>query len=629
MRNSVKLATQAKQNPADYWSDAAAAVSWFSPPTQTLNEDGPFTRWYPDGVTNICYNAVDRHVEQGRAEQPALIYESAMTGQSTTYSFQELQTHVALTAGVLKKLGVGKGDRVVIYMPMVAEAIFAMLATVRLGAIHSVVFGGFADLELAKRIDDAKPKVIMSASCGLEPGRIIEYKPLLDSALAISSHQPQHSVILQREQAIASMTEGLDLDWQDAVSKASPAEPVPVAATDPSYILYTSGTTGTPKGVVRDTGGHMVALIQSMREVYDIEPGDVFWAASDIGWVVGHSYIVYAPLLLGATTLLFEGKPVGTPDAGTFWRVIEKHRVKLLFTAPTAFRAIRGQDSQGLLLKESDLSSLKALFLAGERADPDTINWAEQQLGLPVIDHWWQTELGWPAIATCLGLGDSKTLNGSAGTAVPGFDVCVLDENHQEMTADKTGDICIRLPLPPGTFLSLWNNDSGFLQSYFDAHPGYYSTGDAGFIDEQGFVHVMSRTDDLINVAGHRLSTGAMEQVIAEHPDVAEAAVIGVKDSLKGQIPVGLMVLNANASQANNRVALDIVARIRNQIGPVASFKQAVVVSQLPKTRSGKILRATLRKIADGDDFVIPATIDDPRSLDIAVQALKSIGLPK
>lgn len=616
-------------DPASYWSEAAEKLSWYKDPETTMvDENRPFTRWFDGGETNLCFNAVDRHVEQGRGDQAALIFESAMTGRSQTYTYDELLQQVALTAGVLKNMGVVKGDRVVIFMPMVPEASIAMLACVRLGAIHSVVFGGFAAKELAKRIDDVKPKVILSASCGLEPGRVIEYKPLLDGALVLASHQPQSCLILQREQAIAAMTVGLDLDWQQALAVASPADCVAVAAADPSYVLYTSGTTGAPKGVVRDTGGHMVALVRAMEQVYDVAPGDVFWAASDIGWVVGHSFIVYGPLLQGATSIMFEGKPVGTPDAGTFWRIIEKHQVKVFFTAPTAFRAIKGQDPTGDFVKNSDLSSLKALFLAGERADPDTIHWASQQLKIPVIDHWWQTELGWPALATCLGLGDTDTLAGSAGKSVPGFNISVVDGHHQPVAVGESGDIVVGLPLPPGSFQTLWKNDEGFQKSYFDAHPGFYNTGDSGFIDKQGFVHIMSRTDDLINVAGHRLSTGAIEQVIADHSDVAECAVLGAHNELKGQLPVALMVLNSNIDRPEQEIVEEVIIMVRKQLGPVAAFKHAAVVSQLPKTRSGKILRATLRKIADGDEYVMPATIDDVNSLTIATQALDGLGFP-
>jgi len=630
MSQVYKLIREARDESESYWMEAAKAVSWYRPPGIILNDDRrPFTRWFEDGETNTCYNAVDRHVEAGHGSRSALIFESAMTGRSEVYTFSQLQDHVARTARILADLGVVKGDRVVIYMPMVPEAIFAMLASVRLGAIHSVVFGGFAAKELAKRIDDAKPKVVMSASCGLEPGRIVAYKPLLDSALVLARHKPECCLILQREQAIASLLEGRDLDWERCFARAKPMECVPVESTHPSYILYTSGTTGVPKGVVRDTGGHMVALIQSMRQVYNVQPGNVFWTASDIGWVVGHSYIVYAPLLVGATTIMFEGKPVGTPDAGSFWRLIDKHKVDVLFTAPTAFRAIKGQDPNGVFLKKSDLSSLKALFLAGERADPDTIIWAKEKLNVQVIDHWWQTELGWPALATCLGLGDSRTLAGSAGRPVPGFDICVVDDDHQEVEVCKTGSIVIRLPLPPGTFPTLWQNEEGYRKSYFEAHPGFYNTGDAGFIDEEGFVHVMSRTDDLINVAGHRLSTGGIEQVIAEHPDVAECAVLGVHDVLKGQIPVGLLVLNTGVKHPHEKIVSEVITRVREKIGPVVSFKHAAVVTLLPKTRSGKILRGTLRKIADGDEYVAPATIDDPNALVVAKEALAKLGFPE
>lgn len=621
---------QALSDPEAYWAEQAKAVDWFKPWDQVLdNSRPPFSRWYVGAETNTCHNAVDRHVDGGRADQPALIFESAMTGRSEVYTYAELQKHVAKVAGALQKLGLEYGDRVIIYMPMVPESVFAMLACTRLGAIHSVVFGGFSDKELAKRIDDAKPKMVLSASCGLEPGREVPYKPLLDGAINRAAHKPETCIILQRDELEAPLVAGRDLDWHDAIKDAPDAPCVPVKATDPSYILYTSGTTGVPKGVVRDTGGHMVALIKSLEQVYDIGPGDVFWAASDIGWVVGHSYIVYAPLLMGATTVMFEGKPVGTPDAGTFWRIIEKHKVKALFTAPTAFRAIKGQDPEGTFLKKSDMSSLKALFLAGERADPDTIHWAKDHLGVPVIDNWWQTELGSPALATCLGLGPDTSRIGSAGQAVPGFDICVVDNENQPVGPDTTGSIVIHLPLPPGTFPTLWNNEDGYIKSYFADHPGYYATGDAGFIEPDGYVHVMSRTDDLINVAGHRLSTGSIEQAIANHPDVAECAVLGAADTLKGQVPVALYVVNAGVDRDEGDISRELVARVREEVGPVASFKHAALVRQLPKTRSGKILRGTLRKIADGIDFDTPSTIDDPVTLDIARVALKSIGFPE
>ncbi len=625
--------TQLSDKLAAHWHSAAAEVEWFAPWDQLLDQSsGPGARWFPGASCNTCYNALDRHVAQGQGDRPALIYESPITGNSATYSYAEMLDEVALLAGAIAAHGIGKGDRVVIYMPMIPEAVFAMLACARLGAIHSVVFGGFADRELAKRIDDAAPKLILSASCGLEPGKIVAYKPLLDNAIAMSSHKPERCFILQRPELEADLVPGRDQDWRDATRECARHDAVPVEATDPLYILYTSGTTGVPKGVVRDNGGHMVALAWTMKHFYDVGAGDVFWAASDIGWVVGHSYIVYAPLLVGATTILFEGKPVGTPDAGIFWQTIEKHGVKALFTAPTAIRAIRQQDPEGRFIEASDLSSLKALFLAGERADPPTVEWAERQLRVPVIDHWWQTELGWPALGLPL-TGDRLEIKvGSAGKPVEGFDIQVLDETGAILPAGEMGDLVIKLPLPPGAFPALWQNEKGYHRSYFAKHDGYYLTGDAGYIDTDGFVYVMSRTDDIVNVAGHRLSTGAMEEVIADHPLVAECAVMGVSDPVKGMIPVGLAVLKAGAVQEGvdaqrTEIAAQIVAQVRTRIGPVAAFKHVAFVRQLPKTRSGKILRSTLRKIADGGTVDVPATIDDPRTLDDARAAFVAMGL--
>jgi propionyl-CoA synthetase len=608
-----------------YWRHAAKAIHWQVAPSQIHNLVNGLSNWFPDARMNTCYNAVDRHVAAGRGDQAALIYDSPMTGAARTYSYAQLQSEVAQLAGLIRAQGVRSGDRVIIYMPMVPQAVFAMLACARLGAVHSVVFGGFASQELAKRVDDAKPVLVLTASCGLEPGRVVSYKPLLDHALNLAAHKVDRVLVWQRPRLAADLQAGRDLDWAAALIHAAPADCVTVAATDPLYVLYTSGTTGVPKGVVRDNGGHAVALAWSMTHIYGVNPGEVFWAASDIGWVVGHSYIVYGPLLQGCTTVLYEGKPVGTPDAGAFWRVIRDHRVDVFFTAPTAIRAIKREDSEGAHLKQGT-GRLRAMFLAGERADPDTLRWAERLLRLPVIDHWWQTELGWPALAACLGLGDVNTRHGSAGRAVPGFEFAVMDEASRPLPRDAIGDIVIKLPLPPGCLRTLWQNDDGFRKSYLSAHQGYYTTGDAGFIDEDGFVHVMSRIDDIINVAGHRLSTGGVEQVISAHPDVAECAVIGAADELKGQVPLGLVVLKSNVTRDHAAIITEIVRDIREQIGPVAAFKSAAVVPQLPKTRSGKILRGTIRKIADGEPFTMPATVDDPSCFDKIRTALYAIG---
>ncbi|MBT3765493.1 MAG: AMP-binding protein, partial [Rhodospirillales bacterium] len=574
-----------------------------------------------------CHNALDRHVDSGRADQLALIYDSPATGGTVRkYTYRELRDTVAKFAGVLAGLGVGKGDRIIIYMPMVPEAAIAMLAAARLGAVHSVVFGGFAANELATRIDDAKPKVMVSASCGIEPGRVVEYKPLLDGAVDLAQHKIDHCVILQRPEVTASMIEDRDVDWESATEAAAPHDCVPVLATDPLYILYTSGTTGVPKGIVRDNGGHMVSLKWSMKAVYDVDPGEVYWAASDVGWVVGHSYIVYAPLLHGCTTVLYEGKPVGTPDAGAFWRVISEHKVQTLFTAPTAFRAIKREDPNGEFLKKYDMSNFKILFLAGERTDPDTLHWAEDKLGTQVIDHWWQTESGWPMAANCMGLHAYPVKPGSPSMPVPGFDIQVLDDNNQSVKAGDIGAICAKLPLPPGCLPTLWNADNRYKEAYLVDYPGYYKSGDAGYLDDEGYLYVMSRTDDIINVAGHRLSTGAMEEVLAEHKDVAECAVIGVADELKGQLPLGFLVLSAGVDRAESDIVGEVVAMVRDKIGPVAAFKTATVVTRLPKTRSGKILRGTMQKIADCDDYNVPATIDDPVILDEIEVALKKVG---
>jgi propionyl-CoA synthetase len=607
------------------WMEAARAIHWYTAPETLLDDSNPpFYRWYPDGVTNACYNALDYHVANGRGAQKALLIDSPVTATQTGYTYSELLEAVARCAGMLAQRGVGCGDRVLIYMPMIAEAVIGMLACARLGAIHSVVFGGFASNELAVRIDDARPDVVLSASCGIEPNRIVAYKPLLDAAIDAASHTPRHCIIVQREALAAQLQDGRDEAWADAVREAGLVECVPVAANHPLYILYTSGTTGQPKGVVRDTGGSIVALKWSMGHIYDAAPGEVFWAASDVGWVVGHSYIVYAPLFNGNTTVLYEGKPVGTPDAGAFWRVIEEYGVSVLFTAPTAFRAIRKEDPRAELMRRYDLHSLRSLFLAGERCDPDTLNWAMETLQVPVIDHWWQTETGWPICANCLGIEQLPIVPGSPARAVPGYEVVVLDDEGQPVKGDAIGALAIRLPLPPGTFMTLWNADDRFVRAYFERFPGYYETGDAGYIDDKGYVFVMARTDDVINVAGHRLSTGAMEEVLAAHPDVAECAVIGVADAMKGQLPLGLVVLADGVVRPHEDIVAEVIASVRDTIGPVAAFKQCFVVERLPKTRSGKILRATLRSIADGQDYKVPATIDDPTILDELTPLLRA-----
>jgi propionyl-CoA synthetase len=622
-----EIYARSMEDPEGFWGEQATAIDWYKPFDTVLDESNkPFYRWFTGGELNTCYNALDRHVDNGRADQTALIYDSPVTGTQQTYSFSELRDAVAKFAGVLRDQGVVKGDRVIVYMPMIPEAAIAMLACARIGAIHSVVFGGFASKELATRIDDAKPKVMVSASCGIEGSRVIEYKPLLDEAIELSVHKPDHTVIYQRPQATASMQEGRDVDWASSAAAATPAECVPVAATDPLYILYTSGTTGIPKGVVRDNGGHAVAMKWSMKNIYNVDPGDVFWAASDVGWVVGHSYIVYAPLLQGATTILYEGKPIGTPDPGAFWRVISEHKVKTLFTAPTAFRAIRREDPEADYLKKYDMSGFEALFLAGERCDPDTLEWAQKQLAVPVIDHWWQTETGWGIAANCLGIEELPVKPGSPTVCVPGYDVRILDENGNEEAAGEIGRIMIKLPMPPGCLPTLWQNDDRFVESYLSATEGYYLTGDAGYKDADGYLWIMSRIDDIINVAGHRLSTGGMEEVLASHPDVAECGVIGAADQLKGELPVGLVVLKAGANRAEEEVVSELVALVRQKIGPVAAFKKVVVVERLPKTRSGKILRGTMKKIADGQEYKMPATIDDPVILDEITEALIRIG---
>ncbi|MFF1819460.1 propionyl-CoA synthetase [Kribbella sp. NPDC058245] len=605
---------QSLDDPETFWLDAAGAISWTTPPTRALDDSAaPIYRWFPGAELNTSYNCLDRHVEAGHGDRVALIHDSPVTGSSQTFTYAELRDEVARFAGALSGLGVGKGDRVIVYLPMVPEAVIAMLACARLGAIHSVVFGGFAPKELAARIDDATPRVIVSASCGIEPTRVVEYKPIIDEALTLSTHQPEHTIVLQRPAVQATLGER-DLDW--ATLDASPVDPVPVAATDPLYILYTSGTTGKPKGVVRDNGGHAVALAWSMRAIYDIGPGDVWWTASDVGWVVGHSYIVYAPLLVGATTVLYEGKPVGTPDAGAFWRVIAEHRASALFTAPTAIRAIKKVDPEAKLAADYELSSLRTLFLAGERLDPETYHWAHEHLGVPVVDHWWQTETGWPIVANLRGLQALPTKPGSATVPVPGWDVQILDSTGVQLPAGEEGSIAIKLPLPPGALPTLWGDDQRYVDNYLSRYDGYYLTGDSGYLDEDGYVFVMGRTDDVINVAGHRLSTGAMEAVLAAHPAVAECAVIGVHDALKGQLPRGLVVLKAGADIDPAVLQAELVAAVRREIGPVAAFKDVSVVEGLPKTRSGKILRKTMRNIADGRTEPIPSTIEDPAVLE-------------
>jgi len=611
------------------WRNAAEDVFWYQAPATLLDDSNPpFYRWFPDGVTNACYNAVDIHVEQGRGDQLAVIYDSPVTATKRSYTFAQLLDEVSRFAGVLASQGVEKGDRVIIYMPMVPEALISMLACARIGAVHSVVFGGFASNELAVRIDDAAPKLIVSASCGVEPNRVVAYKPLLDEAIRLAGHKPSACVILQRPVQEATLVEGRDLDWAQAMSGAAAVPCVPVDANEPLYILYTSGTTGQPKGVVRDTGGSIVSLKWSMKNIYNVHPGEVYWAASDVGWVVGHSYIVYGPLFNGNTTVIYEGKPVGTPDPGSFWRVIQEYDVKVLFTAPTAFRAIRKEDPEGEYLARYDHSGLRALFLAGERCDPNTLEWAQQQLQVPVIDHWWQTETGWSICANCLGIEQLPIVPGSPARPVPGYDVQVLDADGNRVEPGVIGALVIRLPLPPGTFTTLWHAEDRFVKAYFSRYPGYYETGDAGYIDDNGYVFVMARTDDVINVAGHRLSTGAMEEVLADHPDVAECAVIGIADPMKGQLPLGLLVLNSGVSRPPAEIVAEAIQLVRDRIGPVAAFKLCAVVERLPKTRSGKILRGTMRNIADGEAWKMPATIDDPAIIDEISGALKQLGLP-
>jgi len=606
-------------DPEAFWAEQADAVDWIGKPEQVLDRsNAPFYRWFPDATLNTCYNALDRHVVAGRGEQVAIQYDSPVADAKRALTYAQLTEQTAALAGALRRLGVAKGDRVVIYLPMIPAAVVSMLACARLGAVHSVVFGGFAPDELAARIDDAKPKVVIAASCGIEPTRLVEYKPMLDRALERAEHEPDFCIVLQRPQAEARLVEGRDIDWEDAMraGAAEPAECVEVAATDPLYVLYTSGTTGKPKGIVRDNGGHAVALAWSISNVYGVEPGEIWWTASDVGWVVGHSYIVYAPLLIGATSVLYEGKPVGTPDAGAFWRVVAEHGVTGLFTAPTAFRAIKKEDPEGKLRAEHDLSSLRTLFLAGERLDPDTYHWAADSLGIPVIDHWWQTETGWPMVANLRGLEPMPVKPGSPSVPVPGWDVQVLDESGQCCEPDTEGAICVRLPLPPGALPTLWNDDDRYVDSYLSQFDGYYLSGDGGYVDADGYVYVMGRTDDVINVAGHRLSTGSMEAILAEHPAVAECAVIGVHDELKGQVPRGYVVLKAGVDVDNDELERELVASVRDRIGAVAVFRTVRVVPALPKTRSGKILRKSMRELADGKDAAVPSTIEDPAVLD-------------
>ncbi len=615
-------------DPEGFWGEVARAIDWIEPPKKVFDPSmGLYGRWFAGGVLNTCYNALDRHVAGGRADQVALIHDSPLTGTVTTFTYAELLRETQALAAVLQDFGIGKGDRVILYMPMIPEAVVAMLACARIGAVHSVVFGGFAAKELATRIDDARPKLILSASCGIEPGRIVQYKPLLDEAIALANLKPDACIILQRPQQGCDLLEGRDHDWaelrNEAIATNKSADCVPVLATDPLYVLYTSGTTGKPKGVVRDNGGHAVALAWSMENLYGVKPGEVWWCGSDIGWVVGHSYIVYAPLLHGATSIMYEGKPVGTPDAGAFWRVISEHKAVAFFTAPTAFRAIRKDDPDGNFIRKYDLSNFRTLFLAGERADPPTVEWAERQLKVPVIDHWWQTETGWCIAGNPVGLGMLPVKHGSPTVPMPGYKIEVVDEAAKPVPAGTMGSIVIRLPMPPACLPTLWEQDERCNEAYFNEFPGYYKTSDAGYLDEDGYVYVMGRTDDIINVAGHRLSTGGMEEILASHPDVAECAVLGIKDDIKGEVPCGFLVLKAGVTCSNAEIEREVVALVRDKLGPVAAFKLAIAVTRLPKTRSGKILRGTIKKIADGETWTMPATIEDPKSLDEIGAALK------
>jgi propionyl-CoA synthetase len=627
MANYEQIYREAVKDNEAFWLDAAAAIDWTKKPKTALDKKNPpLYRWFPDGKMNTCFNAVDRHVLAGRGTQNAIIYDSPITGQKSLTTYAELKYQTEIFAGMLASLGVTQGDRVIIYMPMIPEAIVAMLGCARIGAVHSVVFGGFAAAELAKRFDDSTPKVVISASCGHEPGRIVEYKPLLDAAIDSARHKPTNCVIVQREALTASLVEGRDLEWSAAHEGVEELAPISLNSTDPLYILYTSGTTGQPKGIVRDNGGHAVALHWSMQYIYDMRPGDVYWAASDIGWVVGHSYITYAPLLFGCTSILFEGKPIGTPDAGVFWRIISEYRVKALFTAPTAFRAIKRADPEGSFLEKYDTSCLKYLFLAGERADPDTINWAESQLGVPVIDHWWQTETGWSICANPMGIEHLPVKPGSPSIPMPGYQIDVLGANGNVLPADELGALAIKLPLPPSCLSTIWGADDAYIEKYLSSFPGYYETGDAGYCDEDGYLYIMARTDDVINVAGHRLSTGQLEEVLADHPDIAECAVIGVADQLKGQLPLGLICLYPNCDRQKEDIASEAIKLVKERVGRISAFNQIIVVDRLPKTRSGKVLRGTMAKIADGESWTMPATIDDPIILDEIASALKSIG---
>ncbi len=617
-------------NPEEFWAEAAKNITWYKEYDKVLDSSNPpFYKWYPGGKMNTCYNAIDRHVENGRADQTAIIYDSPVTDTIRKISYKELLDEVSTFAGVLKGMGVGKGDTVVIYMPMIPEAAVAMLACARLGAIHSVVFGGFAPHELAIRVDHAQPKVIVTASGAIEGVKNLAYKPLVDSAIEQSTHQVDKVVLFQRDFVKADMIDGRDFDWNEMMAKSEPADCVEVDATDPLYILYTSGTTGMPKGVLRDNGGHAVALYWTMKNLYDINPGEVWWSASDVGWVVGHSYIVYGPLLQGSTTVFYEGKPIGTPDAGAFWRVISEHKVKALFTAPTAFRAIKKEDPDGLLFKKYDTSCFECLYLAGERTDPDTLHWAEDLIGVPVIDHWWQTETGWAIVGNCRGIEELPVKEGSPTKPMPGYDVKILDDAGKELPAGQEGNIVVKLPLPPGTLTTLWRNDERFVKSYMTTFPGYYETSDGGYIDEDGYVYVMGRMDDVINIAGHRLSTGAMEEIIANHPDIAECAVFGVDDKLKGQLPVGFFVVKAGVTRDPAEIRDELVKMVRETIGPIACFKEATQVVRLPKTRSGKILRGTMRSIANNKDYNMPSTIDDPAILDEITDTLREMGYVK
>ena len=625
-----KIYDRSIQAPQDFWSEVAKDVFWYKKPTKILNSSNPpFYKWFEDGVTNTCYNAVDLHIKNGMGEKIAIIYDSPITNSKEKITYSQLKDRVSIFAGALKEQNINKGDRAIIYMPMIPEAVIAMLACARIGVIHSVVFGGFAANELANRIDDCKAKIILSASCGYEPGKTIEYKPLLKKAIELAKHKPDKCIIYQRKDFKIELDGKNEIDWDNAIKGAKPVECVEMNANDYAYILYTSGTTGTPKGIVRDIGGHIVALKWTMKNIYNINPDDVWWSASDIGWIVGHSYIVYGPLFHGCTTILFEGKPVGTPDAGVFWRIISEYKVKSLFTAPTAFRAIKKEDPNGNFFKKYDLSSFESLFLAGERADPDTIKWAESLLKVPVIDHWWQTETSWAISANCAGLGLSKIKYGSACKPVPGYNVKILKSGGKEAKPNEMGDVVVKLPLPPGTFPTLWNADQKYKDNYMSTYPGHYQTYDAGHIDEDGYVWIMSRTDDIINVAGHRLSTGLMEEVLAEHKDVAECAVLGISDKLKGQLPIGLLILKAGVKKNHDEISKECIQMIREKVGPVAAFKTALVIKRLPKTRSGKILRGTVKKIADGETYKIPATIDDPAILDEIKEDLKKHNILK